>query len=77
MSCLVGCSYRPVVYVGKQIVKGTNHYVIAEAKMVVPNSKPYAAMICINEFEKQTRLVSIEVISDESKFSNCPLGEWP
>ena len=74
---LVGCSYKLVTYVGKQIVKGINHYFIAEAKRVIPNSKPFPVMVCVNEFQGVHMLVSIEVISDESTYSNGPLGEWP
>ena len=74
---LLGVNYKPIVYVGKQVVRGINYYFICEAKRVYPNSKPYPVMLVVNKFQDQMPVVvSVEVISDE-KNVNSPLGEWP
>ena len=62
MNGLVGVSYKPVMYVGSQVVKGMNYYIVAEARLIYPNSEPYAAMICINEFQGNVGLVGIETL---------------
>ena len=64
MRNLIGVGYTPLFYVGHQVVKGTNHYFIAQAKGVYPGAEPYAVMICINEFQKVNSIVSIEKIED-------------
>lgn len=68
---LVGVSYKPIAYVGKQVVRGTNYYFLCEAKRIVANPTPYAVMLCINVFEGQCSVISIEQIEDSA------LGEWP
>ena len=74
---LLGVNYKPIVYVGKQVVRGINYYFICEAKRVVPNSKPYPVMLVVNKFQDQMPVVvSVEVIADD-KNVNAPLGEWP
>ena len=74
---LMGVNYKPIVYVGKQIVRGINYYFICEAKRVYPNSKPYPVMLVVNKFQDQMPVVvSVEIIADD-KNVNSPLGEWP
>ena len=62
MNGLAGVSYKPVMYVGSQVVKGMNYYIVAEARLIYPNSEPYAAMICLNEFQGNVGLVGIETL---------------
>lgn len=61
---LTGASYKPLLYCGTQIVKGVNHWFIAE--LTVPYSSEIRKMVllAINEFEGKYSLVkeSIEVI---------------
>jgi len=57
-------------------VQGINYYFICEARRMYPGSKPYAVMMCINVFQDQTSVISIEVIHDEL-LCGGPLGEWP
>ena len=79
---LVGVVYKPLAFVGKQVVKGVNLYFICSARRVYPGSKPYAAMVCVNQFEGAFVVVSIEpllpqVESNGKSLSAAPLGEWP
>ena len=77
---LLGVSYRPVAYVGKQVVKGMNYYIICEAKAIYPGANPFAVELVINEFQGKYALVSVERIQQEKKAGIClgaPLGEWP
>ena len=60
LSGLTGVSYKPVLYIGEQIVKGINYYIVAEAKAIYPNAEPYAVIICLNEFQANVVLESIE-----------------
>ena len=87
---LVGVGYKPVLYVGRQIVHGTNHYIVCEARGVYPGAKPYAAVMCINICDGNASLVSITPINTHTgtkaatgmfgyafTWLNAPLGEWP
>ena len=56
---LTGVSYKPVMYIGKQLVKGENHYIVCEAKTIYPGAEPYAAVMCINIFEGKASLVGV------------------
>lgn len=67
MKGLVGVSYKPLFYIGKQVVKGMNHYFLAEAKNIYPGSEPFLVEICINVFENQTSIVSIEKIDENDE----------
>ena len=60
---LIGVEYTPVLYVGQQLVKGVNYFVIAQAKVIYPDSEPYAVMIKFNVFQGNSTLVEIEKLS--------------
>lgn len=74
---LVGAQYRPVAYVGSQVVRGMNHYFICAVRRMVRKSRAYPALVCVNEFNGETMLVSVEPIVDERPGVEAPLGEWP
>ena len=76
---LLGVDYKPIMYVGKQIVHGTNYYVICQATAVYPGAQPNAVMFAFNVSENGVRIVSITPIMDteEEGLCGCPLGEWP
>ena len=57
---ILGVRYTPILYIGSQIVKGINHYIVAEAKIVRPDAEPYAVMICFNVFNDSVVVTSIE-----------------
>lgn len=61
---LTGVSYKPLLYCGKQLVKGVNHYFIAEMTLVLAEPQRHIVSLCINEFEGEFKLVkeSIETI---------------
>jgi hypothetical protein len=78
---LHGVNYVPLLYVGEQVVKGLNYYVICEATVVYPDAVPKPVLVCVNTFNGVNSVVSIEQIypfdlpADENV--GAPLGEWP
>ncbi len=60
---IVGVGYKPVLYVGEQIVHGTNHYIVCEARGVYPGARPYATVVCVNICDGNASLVSITPIN--------------
>jgi hypothetical protein len=80
---LVGVNYKPLVFVGSQVVKGTNYYIICSQTPVYPNAEPNAVLVTINAFNNKYTVVGIEPIDDVQtcEESNgklgAPLGEWP
>ena len=83
MNQLVGVHYKPLAYIGHQIVNGVNHYILCEAKAVYPGADPRAVIVCINEKAGAGTIVSIETVEaveDDEKSGGRlgkPLGEWP
>ena len=61
---LIGVGYRPLFYIGKQVVRGMNYYFLAEARIMYPDSEPFLVEICVNEFNSQISVVSIEKVED-------------
>ena len=61
---IVGASYKPLVYVGTQQVKGVNHWFIAEQTLTTNPIAKHIVTIAINEFNAVYAIVpsSIEVI---------------
>ena len=60
---LTGVAYKPIAFMGEQVVKGINYYYVAEAKVLYPGSQPYGVILCVNVFNGVTSIVSIEHIS--------------
>ena len=60
---LLGVNYVPLLYVGSQVVKGMNYYILCEATAVYPGAVPYPALVCVNTFQDVNRVVSIEPVS--------------
>ena len=56
---LKGMSYKPVMYIGKQTVRGENHYILCEAKVIYPGAQPYAVIVGINIFDNKSSVVGI------------------
>lgn len=46
---LLGVDYTPVAYLGSQVVAGTNHCVLAQARVVVPDAQPRYVLIYLYE----------------------------
>ena len=61
---LAGATYTPLLYLGKQEVKGTNYFFIAELKLVLAQPQRHIVLLAINKFGDEYELVksSIEVI---------------
>jgi hypothetical protein len=87
---LHGVNYTPLLYIGSQVVKGINYYVLCEATVVYPDAVPTAVVVGVNAFEGKYSVVSIEPVSAfdfevggkdleaaEKACLNKPLGEWP
>ena len=68
---LVGVGYKPLAYVGSQVVKGINHYLICQAKGIYPNAMPYAVVMCINVFENQVSVVGISPLPTKTEEMIC------
>ncbi len=45
METLVGVDYTPVAYLGSQVVAGTNHAFLCQAKVVYPGAEPAYAIV--------------------------------
>ena len=61
---IIGASYKPLLYVGKKLVRGTNHYFIAEQTLSTANPTRRIVKLKINEFNGVFEVVpnSIEEI---------------
>ena len=59
-----GASYKPLLYVGTQLVKGVNHWFICEQTLITNPPVKHIVTIAINEFNGVYAIVpsSIEVI---------------
>jgi len=64
---LKNMSYKPVMYLGKQTVRGENHYILCEAKVIYPNAQPRAVILGINIFESKLSIVGIVPIGNTDK----------
>ena len=61
---LVGVSYKPLVYVGSQMVNGTNYHFIAKQTLILKKSVQHIVKITVNESNGKYTIVkgSIEYI---------------
>ena len=71
---LCGVAYKPIAYIGKQIVKGENHYILCEAKTIYPGAQPRAVILCINIFEGKSSVVSIFPLGNSVKDTTTLFG---
>ena len=55
---MVGVGYKPVAYLGYQVVDGKNHCILCQAKVVYPNSRPYYALVYVYEDLKGNATIS-------------------
>ena len=57
---LLGVSYKPVAYLGSQIVAGRNHCFLAQATVIYPDAQPYYVLVYIYEnLEGGTEILNI------------------
>ncbi len=59
---LLGVDYTPVAYLGSQIVAGTNHCFLAQAKVVAPEAQPEYKLVFL--YEKLDGSVELLNIAD-------------
>lgn len=62
MDELVGARYQPIAYVGTQLVKGVNHFFLAEQTLITSEPERHIVLVTINAFEKNYSIVAIERI---------------
>ena len=62
MNDIVGASYKPIAYVGTQLVKGVNHFFLAEQTIITRNPERHITLVNINEFDGIFKLVAVERI---------------
>lgn len=71
---LKSMSYKPVMYLGKQVVRGENHYILCEAKVIYPGAQPQAVILAINIFEGKSSVAGILPINAGKKDSETLFG---
>ena len=61
---LTGANYKPLMYVGTQVVRGVNHWFICQVTTVTAQPKKKIVKLAVNEFQGNFELVGnkIEVI---------------
>lgn len=59
---IVGAAYKPIAYVGTQIVKGVNHVFIAEQTLITAEPVRHIVLVTINEFQNNYITVGIDRI---------------
>lgn len=58
---LVGASFKPILYIGTQLVHGVNHWFLAERTIVALNSDRRLVKLAINELNGKFKFVSNSV----------------
>lgn len=53
---LIGAVHKPVVYIGSQLVKGINYYVVCETNTSTLKARPYATVATLNVFNGKTTI---------------------
>lgn len=54
---ITGASYKPLMYVGAQVVRGTNHWFICEQTLVTAHPEKHIVTLAVNEFQGLFALV--------------------
>ena len=62
MSGLIGATYKPMAYVGTQVVKGVNHVFIAQQTSATLTDERHIVLVTINEFDGKFQVIGIERI---------------
>lgn len=81
MEGIVGVSYKPVAYIGKQIVSNSvNYFIVCEARNICLNAKAYAVAICINVSKDGAYPLSITPLNrvelETQPIFGIPVGDW-
>lgn len=59
---LTGTTHKPLLEVGKQVVKGVNFHIICQSQTVYTDEKPYLTRIVLNRFCENMSTVEIQRI---------------
>ena len=59
---VVGASYKAVMYVGDQLVRGINYWFIAEQTLTTRDFDKHLVLIAVNEFENKFEIVPSSII---------------
>ena len=57
---LTGNKYKPIAYIGTQLVKGTNHIFLAQQTLVYKDPTRHIVVVTINEFDGLFQTVGVE-----------------
>lgn len=72
---LTGAEYTPIVYLGSQVVNGTNHAVLAEQTILTGRDTTNIVILIFNEKDNDCTLVNIErVIESGSAFGGTTIN---
>ena len=47
---IIGASYKPLLFIGEQVARGTNYWFIAEQTLITATPTKHIVTIAINEF---------------------------
>ena len=59
---IVGASYKALIYLGRQVVKGVNYYFIAEQTLMTAGLDKHIVIIAVNEYQGEYKTVLANVI---------------
>ena len=59
---IVGASYKALIYLGRQVVKGMNHYFIAEQTLMTAGLDKHIVIIAVNEYNGEYEVVLKDVV---------------
>lgn len=55
---ITGASYKPLLYCGEQVVRGLNHWFIAEQTLITAPPERHLVKLAVNEFNGEYTLVN-------------------
>lgn len=63
---LVGASYKPILFIGAQVVKGVNYWFLAEQTLVLSRPIKKLVLVAVNEFGGKYKISKIVINIFES-----------
>jgi len=63
MDKLVGVNYKPVLYVGKQLVHGEEHVFLAECMLVIPHARRMLVLLGLQMNDDKAVISSLKVVA--------------
>lgn len=58
---LTGASYKPIMYVGTQVVRGVNYWFICEQTLVTARPEKHIVKLAVNEFQGKFEIVGNKI----------------